>query len=131
MLKVNASDNCTEEIITEMIDLLDITVDHLVKTQKPKKAASMFMARLSGSKSLTFAHINILLSIIGFTFRQGNKILLYINKYQCDINRICRKKLKTLANLYKIRLRAAEDNAIKQRDIEFVSNNLLQQCNTL
>lgn len=121
----------SEDILTEINDVLNAVIDRSLTTNDQTKVASMLMARLSCTKYLTIAHTNIILTTIGLTFKHGNQILYNVSKYNSRINSICLEQMNTLSQLSNNRMQAATDSNKKQEDIDNVAMIIKQQFSAL
>lgn len=120
-----------DDLLTEIADILDAVVDRALNTTDQAKVAAMLMARLSCAKHMTIAHVNIVISTIGLTFKQGNQILYNVSKYNSHINSICLEQMNTLSQLANTRKQAIYDTSKKQEDIESVAMLIRQQFSAL
>lgn len=116
-----------ENMLIEIANILEAVVDRALTTNDQSKVASMLMARLSCAKYLTIAHVNIIMTTIGLTFKQGNQILYNVSKYNSHINNICLEQMNTLSQLSNTRRQAMFDTAKKQEDVETVATIIKQQ----
>ena len=116
-----------EDMLEEIVTILKAVVDRALETSDQSKVASMLMARLSCAKHLTIAHVNIILTTIGLTFKHGNQILYNVSKYNSHINNICLEQMNTLSQLSNTRKQAIFDTSKKQEDIDSVAAVIKQQ----
>lgn len=121
----------TADIKQEILELFDAVIERALVTTDQSKVASMLMARLSYAKHLTIAHANIIITTVGLTFKQGNKILFNVSKYNNHINSICIEHMGTLSNLSENRRQAVNDVTKKQKDLHSVELILKQQLSGL
>lgn len=119
------------DLLVEISNLLDAVVERALNTTDQMKVASMLMARLSYAKYLTIAHVNIILTTIGLTFKHGNQILYNISKYNSHINNICLEKMNILYQLSDTRRKAVNDEDKKKEDLDNVEAIIKQQFATL
>lgn len=123
--------NLSDEMLIELLDIIEAVINKALSSTDQSKVAAMLMARLSGAKSLTIAHVNIIITTIGLTFKHGNQILYNVSKYNSHINNICLEQINTLAQLADTRRQAQTDETKRREDIDTVADLIIRQFATL